>query len=85
MFGGQSQPAVQVVSMLNTQTQQVTIIDSRIITTQQTKAVRVQPVPVGQSQTIPLAAIPAAIRKFPEIRQIILSAEKTGKVESLIV
>ena len=54
---------MQITSILNTQTKEVIIIDSKV-TTSDIKTIKSQVV-VSESQAIPLVAVPAAVRKFP--------------------
>lgn len=88
---------MQVTTITNKTTQVTIILDSRIVPVtfrpaipDRVRPVQVRPIrpiqpavirPVLPIQVIPTPAIPIAIRKFPEIKNLITSVEKIeGKV-----
>ena len=84
VFGAQNRPGVQVTSFYNIKTEEVTVIDYKVIRAQ-IKTTNVEILPVFEVQNIPVAAIPVATRKFLELKSLIATVEKTGKVISLTV
>jgi len=84
VFGGSNKPGVQVVSLYNKVTQEVTVIDSKVLIAN-IKTLNAEILPVTEVQTIPIVALPVAIRKFPELKVLVSTVERTGKLSVLTV
>lgn len=73
IFTSEKQNSVQITTITNNKTKAVSILDSKIvpITYQPIRPVYIAPsLPV---QVLPMSAIPLAIKKYPELKEIVTS------------
>ena len=84
VLGDQFKATVQVTSLYNKQTQTSTIVDTKIIEID-LRTLETEIAPVTLVHTIPISAIPVALKKFPEIKQITKTVETStvGSLESI--